>query len=291
MLQHVVRRHSRQLPRSKLNRRNPTLKRIVSVRSYRRGNERPMTKPIVKPVVVQQPVDPLRSKVENLVDTKLKEVVDKQNSNKGPYWKKIADFQLNYNGKNWKVIDSYDTGGYGEYESCQLCGHKECRYIYVIKSEMGDVMHIGSECVYNYTKDVDAKQIFKKHEKRLKETIGKTKSYRDLLVDLILWESKNGTNNFLANMKSRIMNGNSLSPNMVSAIKRTIVHDRPKPTPVQPGQPAQPNKDLELFNRARGKSVNEWERGFLTSVDQQIKNGYKLSIKQVAVLERIANYK
>jgi hypothetical protein len=92
-------------------------------------------------------------------------------------------------------------------------------------------------------------------------------------------------------MKSRIMSGSSLSPNMVGAIKRTISQDRPKPTPSQPAQPSQLSKDVELFNRARGKGANDWERGFLSSVGQQIQNGYKLSIKQIAVLQRIANYK
>jgi len=232
------------------------------------------------------PLEDLRlQKAFLFVDAKLKEIIEKTNSNKGPYWNKIATFQLDYDGKKWKVVDSYDTGGYGDYESCQLCGHKDCRYIYVIKSDGGSVLHIGSECVYNYAQDVDTKLIFRKHEKRLKESIGKTKSYRDLLVNLLLWENKNGTNNFLRDMKTRIMGGSSLTPKMVSAIKRTIAQDKPKQVIIET------NRDIELFGRAKGKGANDWERGFVTSIGEQLKNGYKLSIKQVAVLERIANYK
>lgn len=285
MQRHIVKAHQRQVPRSKFDRYNVTHKRTVRVNSYRRGNEKPETKPIVKPEQPKAPVDPLREKTEQIVDAKLKEIIEKTNSNKGPYWNKIATFQLDYNGKKWKVVDSYDTGGYGDYESCQLCGHKDCRYIYVIKSDGGSVLHIGSECVYNYAQDVDTKLIFRKHEKRLKESIGKTKSYRDLLVNLLLWENRNGTNSFLRDMKTRIMDGSSLTPNMVSAIRRTIAQDKPKQVIVEN------NRDIELFGRAKGKGANEWERGFITSVGEQLKKGYKLSIKQVAVLERIANYK
>jgi len=287
MITHTVKSHQRQVPRSKLNRRNVLLKRLVHVRSYRRGNERPEPKLIAKPSVPLKSTDPVREKIENLIDTRLKETIASINANKGPYWKKIADFQLNYNGKEWKIVDSYDTGGYGDYEDCQLCGHKGCRYMYVIASG-GEKKTIGDECVGNYIKDLNAKEIFKKHNKRLRNSIGNVKSYRDLLVNLILWETKNGTNHFLSDMKARILSGTSLSPNMVSAIKRTIEKDKPKPVA---STPTQPNKDFELYSRAKGKGSNDWERGFLVSVGEQIQKGYKLSIKQVAVLERIANYK
>jgi hypothetical protein len=86
-------------------------------------------------------------------------------------------------------------------------------------------------------------------------------------------------------MKTRIMGGSSLTPKMVSAIKRTIAQDKPKQVIIET------NRDIELFGRAKGKGANDWERGFVTSIGEQLKNGYKLSIKQVAVLERIANYK
>ncbi len=291
MRTHTVRSHVRQSRRSRVVYHNPLREHLVHVRSYKRGNEKPEAKLLVQPKIVSPPIDPKRAEAEKLVDAKLAEVVQTVNANKGPYWNKIANFQINYNGRAWKIVDSYDTGGYGDYESCQLCGHRDCRYMYVI-SDGTNNLTIGDECVGNYIKDLDAKDIFKKHNKRLRESIGKTKSYRDLLIDLLLWESRNGTNSFLTAMKSKVMSGQSLSPNMVSAIKRTIAQDRPKPvaSPVRVGWDAK--SDRELYNIARDKPKSLWERDtFMPSINVQINNGWKLSDKQRNILIRIIENK
>jgi hypothetical protein len=296
MRKHVVRAHTRNINPHNLARPNRLLqsmikRKIVHVRSYVRGKETSQAKLLVQPKIISVTIDPERKKIEELVDAKLQEVIDKANANKGPYWNKIANFQLSLNGRDWKIVDSYDTGGYGNYEDCQLCGHKGCRFMYVISS--GDKqMTIGDECVINYIKDLDTKEVFKKHEKRLRGMVSKTKGYHDLLVDLLLWETRNGTNSFLTNMKNRVMNGNSLSPNMVSAIKRTISKDRPIEDRSRADEMAEDKrKAFELFAIARSKPANDWEKGFIVSIGEALQKGYRLSPKQVAILERIANYR
>jgi len=64
MQRHVVKAHQRQVPRSKFDRYMTTHKRTVRVNSYRRGKDKPETKPIVKPAQPKAPVDPIREKTE-----------------------------------------------------------------------------------------------------------------------------------------------------------------------------------------------------------------------------------
>lgn len=92
------------------------------------------------------------------------------------YYQKLAEFQFSINGKEWKIVGSYDAlEQSGRYEECELCGHPDCRYMFVIaptgneanvaalavvldedemeKIKEGRQLSIGDICVTNFSED------------------------------------------------------------------------------------------------------------------------------------------
>lgn len=110
------------------------------------------------------------------------------NKRKEYYWKIVSKFQLSMNGKEWHIIEVYDALQVsGKYETCQLCGHHPCRFMYVIspytKEELLEKLEvlksvydkneltaeikklklvIGDECVLNYTTDEAHEKVIKR---------------------------------------------------------------------------------------------------------------------------------
>jgi len=139
----------------------------------------------------------------------------------GYYWQKITSFQLNEGGKNWKVVDFYDTGGYGNYEACDLCGFPKCRYKFVIVSEQNflaramlgtplkdiwwggkklgtkyidgidanpdEVKSIGDECVLNYL-DENGQEIFKRFKRTAIVKVFNIKKYEPLAKEMFIYK-------------------------------------------------------------------------------------------------------
>ena len=110
----------------------------------------------------------------------------KENANK--YWLTISKFQLSLRGKSWYIVREYDALLEKKaYESCELCGHYPCRFMYVIsplskreweekvealkmiltpeevKTEVKKfTLTIGDECVLNYVVDEEERKYIKR---------------------------------------------------------------------------------------------------------------------------------
>jgi hypothetical protein len=274
------------------DRKEPIRHRVVShvrdnhhVRSYVRGDgEKPQTpffmnKP--KPVTTTLS-NPLLEKVEELVDNKIKIHQDAINTQNGSYWTKISKFQLDYNGKTWNIIRSYDNGGGKNSEDCQLCGHKHCRYMFVISSGASQLT-IGSECVGNYTKDINAKDILKHFQNNVVKKSAKIASYRDALINIGLWVNKNGSNSFLTSIVGQMLEGKDLTARQLGAVDKIISKD------IDRSALDVKDKITTIFGKAKQKITNDWERTFIVSIGDQLQKGRTLSPKQVAKLEQMAN--
>lgn len=141
------------------------------------------------PVVSLEPVYPIDAGVMQAVSTQARIQVNtaleriRNNSTYSTYWNRIADFQLTYNGQNWRVSAEADTMtgalhampgeavpsppqdrtgmGHTGYSTCQLCGHYPCRYMFYIRSPTVNSLGrwIGDECISNYITDPETREV------------------------------------------------------------------------------------------------------------------------------------
>ena len=249
------------------------------VKSYIRGKgEKPKTSFFMNKSSAHKPVvDPLREKVEALVDKKILEQKEQIMKHDGGYWDKISKFQLDYDGKHWRLIRAYDNGGGQASEDCELCGHKHCRYMFVIGSA-DKQLTIGSECVGNYTNDAHAKDILKRFQNNVVKKSAKVGKYRDLIIRTTIWIHKNKPMDILNSILTQMLDGKDISARQIGAVEKIISKDLPK------------NDDfLVLLEKARKQVSNDWERDFVASVTDQYKRGRTMSEKQLALINKIAS--
>ena len=239
-------------------------------------------KKIVNPVSV----DPLREKFEQLIDRKILEHKEKIQKSEGGYWDKISKLQIEYNLKKWRVIRSYDNGGGENSENCELCGHHGCRYMYVI-SDGVDQLTIGSECVTNYTVDKGAKEVIRNFQSKVVKKQAKVEEYRDLLVRMGMWMSKNGTRDILTSIAGSMFDGKDITFPQRRAVESIISKDPPKVTTKELS--SKEKRILEIIEKTKGKSMNSWEAEAIPDIIRKFRNGYDLSDKQISSLERLAN--
>jgi len=253
------------------------------VKTYARGHGKKPTTPFMthkishpKPVV-----DPIREKVEALVDMKIQDGQNIIRNTEGGYWNKIAKFQVNFDGKLWKLIRAYDNGGGKDSEDCQLCGHKHCRYMFVI-GHLDKQLTVGSECISNYAVDKDAKDVLRQYQTKVVKKAASVAKHRDLLVNIGMWAHKNGANRFLTSIVGQILDGKDLTYSQRTATERIISKD------INKKELEAKNKIPTLFNNAKGKISNDWERKFIISISETLQKGWTLSPKQIDILEKMA---
>jgi len=223
-----------------------------------------------------------RSDVEKLVDSKIIESLKRFRISGGSYWQKISQFQVLKDGKLWRVVDAFDVGR--NYQKCQLCGHFPCRHMYVIQSDTGEKLTIGSECVLNYVKDVNAREILRRYQQNYTTKVMVVQTARQTLLDIANWVSKNGGNWMTSAYIRQLLAGKPLSKSqkLVLAQKlQTVVSPELKEVRIQ---------TAALINAARRKVRNDWENRFMISIVDQFSRSFALSEKQLTIIRRIAAY-
>jgi len=204
------------------------------------------------------------------------------------YWQKIAEFQLEYEGKRWKLVHTYDTGGHGKYETCQLCGHFPCRYMFVIQHPAtGQTKTIGDECVVKYTVDTKAKDVLRRYRTQVTKRVADLNENKPMIVKIEKWIRENGYNGFLNSILYQLWEGKRLSEKQVVATNKILTQEIPGETKEMRNKSKTEQENLIEKAIRKDETLNDWERSFLRSVAEQSKSGRILSEKQITVLERI----
>ena len=224
-----------------------------------------------------------QSQIEKLVDDRMIKALERFKISGGSYWQKISKFQVIKDGKTWQITDAFDVGR--DYRKCELCGHYPCRHLYVIESlDTHEKLTIGSECVLNYVKDINAREILLRYQKNFTTKIMSVQTSRSNLIKMADWVSKNGPHALLSSFTRQILSGKRLSKNqeliLSEILGRTISKE---------AQEAR-TQIVQLLTQARQKVRNDWENRFVMSLVEQHNANRLLSEKQLVILRRIANY-
>lgn len=211
------------------------------------------------------------------------------------YWQKIAKFQVEYDGKNWQVVDAYDTGGHGKYVKCELCNHYPCRYVFVIQEADGSrSMTIGDECVVNYTANVgNAKEIVAKYGKTVALKVARLERYKPYIKAIEDWKVRNGANRELEYLENGLLNANGFPQKTLNRILELTAVDKPKEVLEKESQAKEKQKSLlEMTNKIYKEqygNISDWERNFIGSVHDQVRSGRTLSERQMEFMQKITD--
>jgi hypothetical protein len=205
------------------------------------------------------------------------------------YWAKIAEFQLEYDGKNWRIVGEYDTGGHGFYEPCELCGFPRCRFKFIIENpETGQRLSIGDVCVVNYCKDINAKRILDKYRTKVTKVIWQLKRNQELYQRIVEWEQseKGYSNGFISSIKAQLLRGKRLSKRQLKVLESVMSKEPKKMTDEEH------EKVKELLGKAYvySKLWSDWEIRFIDGIEERLKRRIPLTEKQMKTFERISSH-
>ena len=219
--------------------------------------------------------------LEQKVNSAVESAVNRFEAGGSRYWNIIAAFQIKLDGKDWRIIGGYDTGGHGSYEKCELCGHFPCREIFIISDGVNE-KHIGNECVKNFNREIAG--TIDNYFKLTARRVAAVKANKPLLLRMAIWANTYGASRSLNFWSGQILQGKSLSKADKVEIEG-IISKIPDAKAIESYNCAK-----DLISRARQRVTNTWERDFIESVATQNSLNRPLSSKQLSILERIANY-
>jgi hypothetical protein len=214
---------------------------------------------------------------------------DRVKANGQLYWQKIATFQVELNGKSWQIVEEYDTGGHGNYEACELCGFPNCRFKFVIADpKTNERLSIGDECILNYVKDLNAKEILSKYRKKVTIRLYAFKRCEKWYTKIAKYNQDHpGTRTmFLESIAGQLLKGYALSKRQIAAVEQ-VLGGQAMGTDLPAQTQAMRAQYEQLFEAIKPhfRHLSAWEREFVQSTDEQVKRGRILSEKQLAILK------